>query len=131
MVVSVVMNAMGTNPAENTDNASILLKYKNGSTGVINYFSNGSKAYSKERVEIYSQNRTIIIDNFRRSEYYGFKSSGMKKTQDKGHQEQFRLFMDRLQSGGNPIIPFEEILNTSKASIAAIESLKNGEWIKI
>jgi predicted dehydrogenase len=55
----------------------------------------------------------------------------MKKTQDKGHQEQFRLFMDRLQSGGNPIIPFEEILNTSKASIAAIESLKNGEWIKI
>jgi predicted dehydrogenase/threonine dehydrogenase-like Zn-dependent dehydrogenase len=131
MVVSVVMNAMGTNPAENTDNASILLKYKNGSTGVINYFSNGSKAYSKERVEIYSQNRTIIIDNFRRSEYYGFKSSGMKKTQDKGHQEQFRLFMERLQSGGNPIIPFEEILNTSKASIAAIESLKNGEWIKI
>lgn len=131
LVESVVMNAMGTNPAENTDNASVLLKYKNGSTGVINYFSNGSKAYSKERVEIYSQNRTIIIDNFRRSEYYGFKSSGMKKTQDKGHQEQFRLFVQRLQDGGEAIIPFAEIVNTSRAAIAAVESLKTGGWVMV
>ena len=37
------------------DNASILLKMENGSTGVISYFANGSKAYSKERVEVFSQ----------------------------------------------------------------------------
>ena len=43
-VKSVCMNAMGINPEEHTDNASILLKYENGSTGVINYFSNGSKS---------------------------------------------------------------------------------------
>ena len=54
-VKSVCMNAMGNNPSASTDNASILLKYENGSTGVINYFSNGSKAYSKERVEAYSR----------------------------------------------------------------------------
>jgi predicted dehydrogenase/threonine dehydrogenase-like Zn-dependent dehydrogenase len=131
IVESVVMNAMGPNPSENTDNATILLKYKNGSNGVINYFSNGSKAYSKERVEIYSQNRTIIIDNFRKSYYYGFKSSGMSKTQDKGHQEQFRLFVDRLKNGGEPIIPYAEIMNTSRAAIAAVESLKNGSWVSI
>lgn len=131
LVVSVVMNAMGDNPSENTDNSSILLKYKNGSTGVINYFSNGSKAYSKERVEIYSQNRTIVIDNFRKSYYYGFKSSGLSKTQDKGHHEQFRLFVERLQNGGDPIIPYNEIMNTSKAAIAAVESMKSGMWISI
>ena len=43
----------------------LLLKYKNGSTGVINYFSNGSKSYPKERIEVYSQERTLIMDNFR------------------------------------------------------------------
>ena len=43
------MNAMGENPEENTDNASILLKYENGTNAVINYFANGSKSYSKER----------------------------------------------------------------------------------
>ncbi len=49
-VKAVCMNAMGQNPQANTDNASILLQYENGSTGVINYFANGSKAYSKERM---------------------------------------------------------------------------------
>jgi predicted dehydrogenase/threonine dehydrogenase-like Zn-dependent dehydrogenase len=131
LVTKVVMNALGPDVEENTDNASILLTYKNGSQGVINYFSNGSKAYSKERVEIYSQNRTIIIDNFRKSTYYGFKSSGMSKSQDKGHYEQFRLFMERLQSGGAAIIPFEEIMNTSKATILAVESLKKGSWLNV
>ncbi len=131
LVESVVMNAMGENPDANTDNASILLKYKNGSTGVINYFANGSKSYSKERFEIYSQNRTMVIDNFRKSEYFGFSKSGKSGGQDKGHQEQFRLFIESLKNGGAAIVPFEEIMNTSKAAIAAVESLKEGKWVKL
>lgn len=131
LVERVVMNAMGQNPSDNTDNATILLKYKNGSTGVINYFANGSKAYSKERIEIYTQNRTIVIDNFRKSMYYGFKRSGMSQTQDKGHQEQFRLLMERLKSGGSPIIPLDELINTSRAAIAAIESLLYKSWVNV
>ncbi len=131
LVESVVMNSLGNNPKENTDNASILLKYKNGSQGIVNYFSNGSKSYSKERIEIYSQNRTMIIDNFRKSKYYGFKSKGMKSGQDKGQSLQFKLFLDSLKKGGDAIISYEEIMNTSKASIAAIESLKKGEWVKV
>ena len=131
LVQRVVMNAMGPNPAENTDNASILLQYANGSQGVINYFSNGSKAYSKERVEIYSQNRTMVIDNFRKSKYYGFKSSGMRKRQDKGHQEQFRRFVEGIKNGGPATIPFAEIRNTSRAAIAAVESLRKGAWIDV
>jgi len=131
MVDSIVMNALGPNPKENTDNASILLKYKNGSQGVINYFSNGSKAYSKERVEIYSQNRTMVIDNFRKSFYYGFKSKGMKKRQDKGQTNLFRTYINSLKNGGKEIIPYGEIMNTSKAVIAAIDSLKEGTWVKV
>jgi hypothetical protein len=40
-VKSVCMNSLGTQPEENTDNASILLKYENGTNAVINYFANG------------------------------------------------------------------------------------------
>lgn len=131
LVESVIMNAMGQNPADNTDNASILLKYKNGSTGVINYFANGNKGHSKERIEVYSQGRTIIIDNFKQSKYYGTKSSGISRSQDKGHSEQFRLFLERLKNGGEAIIPIEEIINTSKASLAAVESLKTNSWVNL
>jgi predicted dehydrogenase/threonine dehydrogenase-like Zn-dependent dehydrogenase len=131
-VKAVCMNAMGINPDENTDNASILLKYENGSTGVINYFSNGSKAYSKERVEVYSQERTLIMDNFRTTNGYGFKGfSKLKTALDKGHKNQFHKLISQSKSGGNPLIPFDEIVNTTQASFAAIESLQKGQWIEL
>lgn len=131
-VTAVCMNAMGVNPQENTDNATILLQYENGSTGVINYFANGSKAYSKERVEVYSQERTAIMDNFRVTRGYGFKGfSKLKTKMDKGHNEQFRLLVERTKSGGDALIPFDEIVNTTRASFGAIESLKTRSWIEI
>ena len=58
-IEAVCMQGLGNSPQENTDNASILLKFENGSTAVINYFSNGSKSYSKERLEIYSKSELL------------------------------------------------------------------------
>ena len=131
-VVSVCMNAMGLNPEENTDNTSILLKYENGSNAVINYFANGSKSYSKERVEVYSQERTLIMDNWRTLKGYGFKGfTSAKSSQDKGHLNQFQALINQQKNGGESIIPFSEIVNTTRASFAAIESLKEGKWISI
>jgi predicted dehydrogenase/threonine dehydrogenase-like Zn-dependent dehydrogenase len=131
-VVSVCMNALGQHPMDNSDNASILLKYENGTNAVINYFANGSKAYSKERVEVYHQERTLVLDNWRKLIGYGFKNfSSASSGQDKGHQSQFNLLIDAVTKGGNQIIPFDQIINTTKASFAAIESLKNGNWINI
>ncbi len=131
-VKAVCMNAMGVNPEENSDNATLLLKYENGSTGVINYFSNGSKAYSKERVEVYSQERTLIMDNFRTTVGYGFIGfSKLKTSLDKGHKNQFHKLIAQTKSGGNPLVPFEELINTTKASFAVIESLQKGQWIEL
>lgn len=131
-VVSVCMNSMGTNPNENSDNASILLKYENGSNAVINYFANGSKSYSKERVEVFSQERTLIMDNWRNLKGYGFNGfSKCSSNQDKGHYNQFNELLKNQKEGKGGIIPFEEIVNTTKASFAAIESLKKGAWIEI
>ncbi|VAW11885.1 Sorbitol dehydrogenase [hydrothermal vent metagenome] len=131
-VKAVCMNAMGVNPEENTDNASILLQYENGSNAVINYFANGSKAYSKERVEVYSQERTLVMDNWRKLKAYGFKGGGNASSkQDKGHFNQFQALIEQQKQGGKSIIPFDEIVNTTKASFAAIESLKLGKWIQV
>lgn len=130
-VMAVCMNAMGKNPEENTDNASILLKYRNGTNAVINYFSNGSKTYSKERVEVYSQERTLVLDNWRKLKTYGFKGGNVSSGQDKGHFNQFKALLEQQRNGGKPIIPFESLMNTTKASFAAVESLKQGKWISI
>jgi len=130
-VKAVCMNSLGTNPQENTDNASILLKYENGTNAVINYFANGSKAYSKERIEAFNQEKTLIIDNWRILTGYGIKGFSKTKTKlDKGHKEQFRLLVESVKTG-KPIIPFDEIVNTTKASFACISSLKENRWIEI
>ena len=131
-IKAVCMNAMGANPQANTDNASILLQYENGSTGVINYFANGSKAYSKERIEVYAQERTIVTDNFRITEGYGTTNFSKLKTNiDKGHAAQFKLLVDRVKNGGQPLIPMDDLVNTTLASFAAIESLMTREWVPV
>lgn len=131
-VTAVCMNAMGVNPEESTDNATLLLKFANGSTGVVNYFANGSKAYSKERIEIYSQERTLILDNWRKLKAFGFKGfSGMKSKMDKGHKEQFSQIVNQIINGGDALIDFDSLVNTTRASFAAIESLKTGGWVNV
>ena len=35
---------------------------------LINYFSNGSKSYAKERFEVFSQEKVLVMDNFIRTQ---------------------------------------------------------------
>ncbi len=131
-VKAVCMNALGENPQENTDNATILLKYENGTNAVINYFANGSKSYPKERIEVFSQDRVFILDNWRKLEGFGAKGfSKMKGSMDKGQKDEFRMLNERQQNGGEALIPFESIENTTKATFAAIQSLKENRWVNV
>jgi predicted dehydrogenase len=125
-------SALGNHPMENADNVTIVLKCKNGSQGVVNYFSNGHKAYSKERIEVYSQGRILILDNFRKMEGFGFKGfSTMSGKQDKGHKNQFDRYIWFLKEGGEPVIPFSQIINSTKASFAAVQAFLTEQQIKI
>jgi predicted dehydrogenase/threonine dehydrogenase-like Zn-dependent dehydrogenase len=131
-VESVCMNSLGENPKENTDNACILLKFKNGSNAVVNYFSNGSKAYSKERLEVFSNGRTYIMDNFRTTKAFGdSKFKNLSTRINKGHKAQFNQYISSIKTGGAPLIPFSEIVNGTKASFAALESLKSKTWVEV
>lgn len=131
-VVEVMMNSLGENPEENTDNASIVLRYENGSNAVINYFANGSKSYPKERIEVFTQEKVLVIDNWRK--LIGFGTKGFSKLSgkmDKGQKTQFAMLNDRIINGGKPLIPFESIVNTTRASLYAIKSLKSHSWERV
>ena len=138
-VVSVCMNAMGISPSETSDSASLLLRYANGSTGVINYFSNGNKAYAKERVEVYTQERTLVLDNFRKLVGHGFSGfSSLSGRQDKGHVEQMKRLLRTIRSGWSEtsepetaLIPFADIINTTQTVLGALESLIANRWIDV
>jgi len=72
------------------------------------------------------------MDNFRKTTAFGIKGfSSLSTKQDKGHNEQFKRLVAFNKTGGLPIIPLDEIINITKASIAALVSLKESRWVTI
>ena len=115
-----------------SDTASILLRHADGSTATLNYFANGHRELSKERIEVFSQGRTLLLDNFRELRGYGFHSfKRLKTSQDKGHARQFALFADRVRAGGPALIPWSEVTNSTRAIFAAVRSLESKAWIAV
>ena len=72
------------------------------------------------------------MDNYSKTEAFGVERFKTLKTKvDKGHKNQFRELIHRTQNGGDPLIPINEILNVTKATFSAIESMKTRKWIEI
>lgn len=115
-----------------TDSASILLRHANGSTAVVNYFAQGHRDLSKERLEVHHQGRSLLLDNFRELRGHGFRSfSKLKTTPDKGHARQFALFTERVRHGGDALIPWPELANGARATLAVPRAIAERRWIDI
>jgi predicted dehydrogenase len=84
-------------------------------------------------MEIFSEGRVVRMDNFRRTEGYGFGKFKQFKTrsQDKGHGVQFNAFVDRVIAGGEPLIAFEQLVNVTRATFAAVTSAKEGRVVEV
>ncbi len=132
-VRSVAAMMVGEGVAVHEDKMSIVLGFEDGSVGTVNYFANGSKKYPKETLEVFSDGRVLRLDNFRRLTGYGFKGFRKFKTsrQDKGHAAEFAAFIERVGSGGQPLIPLEQLENVTLASFAAMESARTGKTIQL
>lgn len=106
------------------DTAVITLGFADGSIGVVNYFANGNKAMPKETLQVFSEGRVLVLNNFIRLSGHGFTGFRNYKTwsQDKGHAAQFAAFVALVEKGGNPLISFADIANVTLASFAAVKS---------
>lgn len=124
---------MGPGVATREDKMAITLRFADGSIGTINYFSNGAKSYPKERLEIFSDGRVIHMDNFRQTTGHGFKASKKFSTirQDKGHNAELAAFVESLIEGGEVPIPFDQLVNVTEASFAAVLSAQREEMIHL
>ncbi|MCD4754727.1 MAG: Gfo/Idh/MocA family oxidoreductase, partial [Deltaproteobacteria bacterium] len=131
MVQSVSACMAGEGFAVRTDKMSIVLGFADGSVGTVNYFANGSKSYPKEMLEVFSEGRVLRMENFRITLGYGFKGFKRFRTlrQDKGHNAEVAAFVERIAGGGEALIPFEQLANTTAASFAAVRSAREGRTI--
>ena len=110
------------------DTVNILIKFENGSTGVIAYYSNGSKGLPKEYVEIFSAGSIAVLNDFKELKIYGGSSVKKKKlfNQDKGQKQMVKIIFDDYFNKGLTPIPFEELYATTKTSFLVLESIRKG-----
>jgi predicted dehydrogenase/threonine dehydrogenase-like Zn-dependent dehydrogenase len=106
--------------APTDDTVTLQLGFADGSIGTVHYFANGSKAFPKERLEVFAGGRVLQMDNFRRLSGWGWpKFKPMKLwRQDKGQKACAAAFVQALRDGGPAPIPVDEILEVSRVSIA-------------
>lgn len=133
LIQTVSASRFGANVSVRDDKMAIALQLADGSIASVNYFSNGSKSFPKERISIFSDNRILEIDNFRLTRGYGVKGFSKLKTfrQEKGHKQQFAALIDRIAQGGEWLIPLEELTNVALASIAAMQAAESDRTIFI
>ncbi len=123
----------GNSAVVNNDNLNITLKLTNGSLGIITYIANGDSALPKERIEVTSAKRAGIIDNFQLAYFYkngkGTKAGTGKV--DKGIKDEIAAFMRAVNVEHRPLIPFDDLVNTSLATLKVITSLSVGESVAV
>lgn len=124
--VKVMASALPDNQGLN-DTVNIIVEFENGSTGVIAYYSNGSKSLKKEYVEVYSSGATATINDFKTGTFYGKGSPDTLKlsAQDKGQKTMVKRFIDSLKQGESPI-PMDQIFAVTTATFAIIKSIQEG-----
>jgi predicted dehydrogenase len=108
------------------DTISIQLEFADGSIGTIHYFANGSKAFPKERLEIFAAGSILQLDNFRRLTGFGwpgFKKMNLWK-QDKGQNACVQAFVDALVQKKSAPICAQELFEVSRVAIKISESFQ-------
>jgi len=134
-VESVTARMIGVPPASGAqeDDMSLTLSFTDGSIGTLHYFPTGNRNHIKERLEVYGEGRVLVLDNFKTLRGFGFKGFRKKSLRrlDKGHHQEFAEFADRLKTGGPPLIPFDQLVNVTLTSFAAVDSARSGQAIRI
>ena len=111
------------------DSVAITLNFADGSFGTINYLSNGSTKFPKERIEVFTDGKILQLDNFRKLRGYGWNN--FKKmnlfSQDKGQLKCVDHFLRSIEQGDEPIINPDEIFEVAKVTIDVDEELSRRE----
>lgn len=115
------------------DNLVLMITFADGSVGTLHYLANGDKSYPKERVEVFSAGKVVLLEDFRTLEVVNKGTFKVVRSsqQDKGHAGAWRAFLTAVRSGGKPPIPYTDLWSVTQATFAAVESLRTGEQVKL
>jgi predicted dehydrogenase len=111
------------------DDIAVTLGFADGGLATIAYTGLGDPAFPKEHIEAYAAGTVVRIEDFRRfTQIVDGRERGDRasKEQDKGHRAELRAFIDAVKSGGPAPVDEGELIASSVATLAILESLSSG-----
>lgn len=108
-----------------------LLRLSDGSLAQILYSARGSTVAPKERIEIHSAGRTVVLDDFRRTVVYG---NGVQKRSfppDKGHRAEVACFLEMVVGERDATEFVREAFHTTDATLAILDAAVSSTAVRL
>lgn len=115
------------------DSVFITLRFSDGSNGSIAYLAEGEKTLAKERVEIFGESKSFVLNDFRLAASYrnGREELTKLRAQDKGQSDEMRAVCDVVLKGTPAPIALADLATTTRATFRIRESLRKGQAVDV
>ncbi|UCH24909.1 MAG: bi-domain-containing oxidoreductase [Trueperaceae bacterium] len=125
-ITGVQATSLGDSARNRHDRVSATLTFGDGSIGTVHYLANGHRSFPKERLEVFTAGRILVMDNFVKLRGYGwprFRPVNLR-TQDKGHRGAVEAFVKAVQGEAPAPIPVDQIFEVSRAVFDLVDALQ-------
>ena len=114
------------------DSCVVILKFENGSIANLIYTDLNGPKMSKERMEIYSGDSAIVIDDFLKFNTSGFDFGNLLlNEQDKGHKNEVENIILSNLGLKDALVSVDDAMKSMEIVFKVIESIKTNEAIQI
>ena len=104
------------------DNFIATLGFDDGSVATLTYTALGSNEFPKEQMEIFSDGKVLMLDDYKQLRVHGSNSKGVtSKLTDKGHKRELEAFAETLKKGGEWPIPLWQQLQATEIALEVEE----------
>ncbi len=106
------------------DNFVAILGFEDGSVATLTYTALGSSEFPKEQMEIFSDGKVLILDDYKQLRIHGSNAKGVtSKLTDKGHKRELEVFAETLGKGGEWPIPLWHQVQATEIALQVEELL--------
>lgn len=113
------------------DNIALSIAFADGSLGTVTYTAMGSKTFSRERIEVFSEETVAVLEDFRKLELIRGAHKQTKRlwSQDKGFRQEVETFLSSDPERGREI--FRQAVLTTVTTFSALDSLRTRKPVRI
>jgi polar amino acid transport system substrate-binding protein len=105
------------------DNISVALRYPDGSLAHLLYVAAGSKSMDRERIEVYGQKSSMVLDDFKKLTIYdGNENTISLSNNDKGHRTEIEQLARLARGLPSSIISTEEVFSATELTFRVDEA---------